>query len=208
MSIGWAIAYVDEAGRLVDPRDRYVVLAAVVTSSVRELKRIIRKASRKQEKVQFKRRDGREVKWSNAWDSLKRRVLSEVGRRDVQIFWLLVDKEGKAIPDTPENYGLMVSELLQECLVYCPDLEVTLDVHFGSPTQREWLNEVLMERLTLVKKPVQLDSQIDAVIQVADFVAGAVLSQHTGKGHLVDLFADKVVVGKVVKWRQLAKKKR
>ena len=207
MSRDWAAAYVDEAGRLADARDRYVVLAAVVTSSVRELKRIIRKASRKQKKVRFKRRDGREVKWSNSWDGLKRRVLSEVGRRGVQIFWLLVDKEGKAIPDTPENYALMVSELLQECLSYYPDLEVTLDVHFGSPTQRERLNDVLMERLTLVKKPVQLDSQMDAVIQVADFVAGAVLSQHTGKGYLVALFADRVVVGKVVRWRQLEKKK-
>ena len=207
MSNTLIVAYIDESGRLADPRDQYVALAAVVTSNVRELRRIIRKASRKQKKVRFQRRDGREVKWANAWDSLKRRVLSELGRRDVQIFWLLIDKDGGGIPDTPENYGLIASELLHECLVYYPNLEVTLDVHFGSPAQREQLNQVLMEELALVKKPVQLDSREDAVIQVADFVAGAVLSQYTGKSYLVALFADRVVVGKVVKWQQLEKKK-
>lgn len=113
MSIGWAVAYVDEAGRLADPRDRYVALVAVVTSNVRGLRRVVKKASRKGKKVRLRRRGGRKVKWWNAFESTRKRVLDLLARQDAHIFWLVVDKEGKGIPDTPENHGLVFCELVQ-----------------------------------------------------------------------------------------------
>jgi hypothetical protein len=202
-----AIAYIDEAGRLADPRDRYVALAAVVTSNARELRQVVKNASRRQKQVRLKKIDGREVKWSNASDRVRQLVLSALNRRDARVFWLVVDKEGQSIIDTPENYGRLVAELVQECLAYYPNLYVVLDIHFGSPTQRKALNRVLQERLALAEEPEQLDSQTDSVIQVADFVAGAILSQAMGRGHWADLIAEHVVVGKTVKWRKPTKKK-
>lgn len=207
MGISWAVAYVDEAGRLADPRDRYVALATVVTSSVRGLRRVVKKASRKGKKVRLRRQSGREVKWWNAFDSTRRRVLNLLARQEAHIFWLVVDKEGRGILDTPENYGLMFCELMQECLAYYPDLEMNVDVHFSTRAQRDAFDQFVFSRLGPIRRLVHMDSQQDGVIQLADFVAGAVRCQFEGRGEFVDLIERQIVAGKVVKWRQLAKKK-
>jgi len=203
-----AVAYTDESGNLSDPNDRYVAFAAIVTSHPDRLRRIVKKASRKLKKARLKRRTGQEIKWWNAPDGTRRRVLEALARQEVQVFWLVVDKENEGIPDTPENYGLMLGELVRECLAYHPDLRLMTDVHFSGSAQREALNQVLIGRTGLAEKPMHLESQQDSIIQLADFVAGAILYWFTGKGDFVDLIEGKVVAGKVVKWQQLAKKKR
>ena len=201
-------AYVDESGNLPNPDDRYVVLAALVVSNRRVLQRIVRKASRKLKKAHLKRRNGMEIKWTNAPTGTKRRVLEELARRDVQIFGLVVDKNHSGIADTPENYGLLVCELIRECLAYYPDIKLTVDVHFRVRRQRQAFDRYLLENTTLGKAPVHLDSQQDGIIQLADFVAGAIRDDTTGRGNLAAIIAGKIVVEKVVKWAQLAKKKR
>jgi len=204
---GPAVAYTDESGNLPDPNDRYVAFAAIVTSNPRGLRRVVRKASRKGKKVRLRRRGGREVKWWNAYDSTRKRVLDLLARQDAHIFWLVVDKEGQAIPDTPENYGLMFCELIQECLAYYPDLEIIVDVHFSTRVQRDAFDWFVLSRLGPVHKPTHINSQQDGIIQLADFVAGAVRCQFEGRSEFVDLIERRIVAGKMLKWRQLEKKK-
>ena len=202
-----AIAYIDEAGSLPDPNDRYVIFAAIVTTDPRTLRKVVKKVGRKQKKVQLKRLKTQEAKWWKSPDGTRQRVLTALALREVRIYWLAVDKEGKAVQDTPENYGLMLSELVRECLAYYPDLALMTDVHFSNPAQRETFNQIVLSRTKLTRQPTHLESQQDSIIQLADFVAGAVRQQFTGTKKWAELIEGKVVVGKVVKWRELAKTK-
>jgi hypothetical protein len=201
------VAYVDESGNLSDPGDRYVAFAAIVTSNPRGLRKVVKQASRKGKKVRLKRQSGREIKWWNAFDSTRRKVLNLLSRQDALIFWLVVDKEGYGIPDTSENYGLMFCELMQECLAYYPELELLVDIHFGTHVQRGAFDRFVCSRLGGVCKLTHIDSQQDGIIQLADFVAGAVRSQFEDKSEFVGLIERRIVVGKLVKWRKLTKKK-
>lgn len=201
-----AIAYVDESGCLADPRDRYVALAAVVVRRARQVRKIVRKAARSGKRVSLKKRGGYETKWWNADDHLRKKVLEYLGQSEVDIFWLVVDKEGGVIPDTPENYGVLVCELLEECTEYYPNLELIVDVHFSKPEQQRQFDQWVRSRLGEIHGPFHLDSQQEAVIQLADFVAGAVREWAEGESRFLDLIQERVVVGKVVKWRQLGGK--
>ncbi len=200
------IAYVDESGRLADPNARYVALVAVVAPHTREMRKVIRRAGRSGKPVRLKRRGGQEVKWWNATEGVRRRVLQLVARKEVHIFWLVVDKEGEGVPDTPENYGLMFCELVSECLAYYPALEVKVDVHFATREQREKFDQFVMLRLGI--RPFHIDSQQEAVIQIADFVAGAVREHAEGKSQFLEIVQPKVVMGKTVKWREIKRKDR
>jgi len=200
-----AVAYVDESGRLADSHTRYVALVAVVAFHPREIRKVIRRASRSGKPVRLKRQGGREVKWWNASEKVRCRLLHHLAQKEVQIFWLVVDKEGEGIPDTPENYGLMFCELIEECLKYHPVLEVQLDMHFTTCRQREEFDQFVMARTSV--EPSHIDSQQEAVIQVADFVSGAVREYFEGKSQFLEIIQPKVVSGKVVKWRQLIKRK-
>lgn len=201
------VAYIDESGNLPDPGDRYVAFAAIVTSNPRRLRRVVKQLSHKGKKVRLRRQSGHEIKWWNAFDSTRKKVLDLLAGQDAHIFWLVVDKEGQGVPDTPENYGLMFCELMQECLAYYPDLEMLADVHFNTRAQRDAFDRFVLSRLGL-SKLAHVDSQQDGIIQLADFVAGAVRCQFEGRSEFVDLIERRIVAGKVVKWRQLAKKKR
>lgn len=185
-----AIAYVDESGCLADPRDRYVALAAVVVCQVRQARKIVRKSVRSSKRVLLKKRGGYETKWWNADDRLRRKVLEYLGQSEVGIFWLVVDKEGGVIPDTPENYGMLVCELLEECTKYYPNLELVVDVHFSKPEQQRQFDQWVRSRLGEIQGPFHLDSQQEAVIQLADFVAGAVREWAEGKSQFLDLIQE------------------
>ena len=201
------VAYIDESGNLPDPTDRYISLAAIIAVEARSLRKVVKKASRKSKKVHLKKRGGREIKWWNAPQGVRRRVLEALVRREVEIFWLVVDKEHVGIADTPVNYGLLVCELVKECLSYHPQLQLVIDEHFSVPQQKAEFDESVVGRLGPTAKPRHMDSQQDAIIQLADFVAGAIRSRFTGKSDLADIIEGKVVVGKVIKWKQLQKKR-
>ena len=201
------VAYIDEAGNLPDSADRYVSLAAIISVEARSLRKVVKKAGRKSKKVRLKKRGGREIKWWNAPQGVRRRVLEALARREVEIFWLTVDKEHVGIADTPVNYGLLVCELAKECLSYHPQLQLVIDEHFSVPQQKAEFDEFVVGRLGLTAKPQHIDSQQDAIIQLADFVAGAIRSRFTGKSDLADIIEGKVIVGKAVKWKHLRKKK-
>ncbi len=202
-----AIAYVDESGSLPDPGDRYLVFVAIVTTDPRALRKIVKKAGRKQKKVRLKRLKTQEVKWRDAPDGTKRRVLTILAQYEIEIFWLVVDKQNQAISDTPKNYGRMLSELVRECLVYHPELALMTDVHFSSVAQQDELNRIVMEQTGLETLPTHLESQQDSIIQLADFVAGAIRRQAMGRENFVNLIEGRVVVGKLVKWQELVKRK-
>ncbi len=203
-----ATVYTDESGNLPNPDDRFVALAALVTARPRSLRKIVKKASRKLKRALLKKRGGLEVKWYNSPDGTKRRVLRGIASQDVEVFWLVVDKEGESIADTPANYGLMLCELFRECLSYHADLQIVIDRHFCTADQQEQLNKLLCERMGLSEPPIHLDSQQDGIIQLADFVAGAARQQMLGEREWVELIEDKVVVGRIVKWRELRQKQK
>jgi len=54
---------------------------------------------------------------------------------DVELFALTVHKEGRRIEDSPENYAVLVCELLGLCWSKFPNVALSLDRHFTSPAQ-------------------------------------------------------------------------
>ncbi len=201
-----ATAFVDEAGNLPDPRDRWVILAAIVAQHPHALQFIIPRARRKQKRSELKKLRGRETKWVNAPDGLRQRVLADLSQHAVSIFWLGVDKENNSIEDTPENYGLMAIELLRECQAYYPSLQVCFDRRFDNPAREAHLNEIVTQAIPLAATPKHLDSQKDRRIQLADFVAGAVFQRLMRRGNWMDLLEAQVVSGWTVKWKAVIQK--
>lgn len=200
-------AYIDEAGNLTDARDRFVIVTALIASPNTNLSFIVPKAKRKLKHTKLKRHHGREVKWANSSEALQRRVLGLLVQQEVAIFWLAVDKENQSVEDTPENYGVLVAELLRDCLIYYPTLNIRLDRHFSQPAREAKLSEFLTQTLGLREPPRHLDSQKDGQIQLADFVAGALLQRFTRKGVLADMVEKRIIAGKIIKWRSLQQKR-
>ncbi len=95
---------------------------------------------------------------------------------------------------------------MRECQTYYAELQMRLDRHFSHSTHTISLNTILVNALNLKETPRHLDSQKDGNIQLADFVAGAILQRFTRKGVLADILDKRVVSGKIVKWKTSAQK--
>lgn len=169
---------IDESGRLHDPHDQILVFAAVVTRTLISLDTIISKArGRIPTKGKRKRERLSEIKFSLVGDRTRQLVLKEIAKRDMRVYILVVDKQGRSIKDTPENYALLVARLLKKVLRDNPKLEhILIDRHYTFITQREEFNTLLQEisRRTLFIE--HLDSLQNPVISLPDFVAGALRS--------------------------------
>lgn len=170
-------ALIDESGRLSDPRDPVFVLAMIVSQNLISLSKIIPAARRSvATKGKIKReRSLPEIKFSLVGDGSKRRVLTKLGKAPITCHALVIQKEGRSIPDDPETLAFLTARLVR----YVDKQEerpshLLIDRHFTSPHQRTLFDAHLT---TFLRYPVfieHLDSQQHTVIALADFVAGAI----------------------------------
>lgn len=93
--------YVDESGTLPDPKDPAVVIAAVATYSPNKLlltnKTVIKKLHSNNTK---------EIKFYTSGRNTKKKFLTVLAKQDIQIFTLILEKHGKNISDTSENFAI------------------------------------------------------------------------------------------------------
>jgi hypothetical protein len=88
---------------------------------------------------------------------------------------LVVEKEDQKIPDTPENYGVLIAAAIANAQDHfgTANLQIVIDRHFSSRKDREKLVTLLMGALALSEPPTFADSQTSPLVQLVDFVAGA-----------------------------------
>src|SRR3990167_8685341 len=200
-------AIIDESGRFADPKSRIICFAAVCAESLVGLDKIIPKIKRK---IPFKGSRKREkflaeIKFSRTGDKTKRAVLGEMAQREIEIFLLTIDTEGRKVADNPENYSLIIAKLLS--VVRRKNLQlkhIIIDRHFTWTSQIERFNHLVCRKLGGELFIEHVDSQQNSVVSLADFVAGAVREYYEDKNEIwKPLIGKRIVYEKKVSWREL-----
>lgn len=199
-------ALIDESGRLYDPRDRILVISVIVTPTLVGLDRIIAKA-RERSPAKGKRRRERlsEIKFSFCGDKTREYILRSLSRKDVKIYNLIVDKQGRRITDSPENFSLLISTVLKQPLRDNPNLDhILIDRHFTFVTRRERFNDSLGRRIGREVFVGHLDSLQNPVISLADFVAGAVRYHYArDDDRFKKIIREEITEEKTLSWRKI-----
>lgn len=130
-------------------------------------------------------------------------------KQDIKILLLVVDTEGRRVQDSPENYALLVSELL---LLASRDYKqinhIIIDRHFTWIHQRERFNKLLQAALGKDLFVEHLDSSQNTIVSLADFIAGAVREFYVKeKGGWRKIIQTKVAREVKFSWKKLKQRK-
>ncbi|HVA97102.1 MAG TPA: DUF3800 domain-containing protein [Candidatus Acidoferrales bacterium] len=199
--------FIDESGTLPDPKDKVIVLAAVVPESsivMESVTKSLRKIGR------LKKQKG-EIKFYTAGEKTKIAILETVIQFDIGIFVLVIDKKDRKIPDTPQHFALLCWLLISDIINLYKINEIIFDRHFFKTTDLEEFDQKLSE-LTGTKFKVQhVDSEENKKVNIADMIAGAVLAKESGKDiRFYTIIESKITNYKKMNWietkRRLFKK--
>lgn len=195
--------YVDESGTLPDPKDPVVVVAAVATYSPYELVLPKKSAS----KI-LRKENVREIKFYKAGVNTKTKFLTILAKLDVKIFVLILEKNGKKIPDSPENFAIACALVLRDCLDYYQNSvkSIIFDRHFHNQLDREKFDSVLKKLIGENLSISHADSLKEPAVNTADMIAGSLLWKRTGKDdQFYKIIKNKIVEEKVVNWKEAKK---
>ncbi len=193
--------FIDESGTLPDPKDPVVIVAAIGTEAPQKIAKITQKIRKRQTLKNVS-----EIKFYRAGEKTKIKFLKLLIENKPEIFVLITEKEGKSIPDTPENFAVLCWQLIEECLPYYNQklLEVVFDRHFYRKIDQSRFDQILCQLTPRALIINHLDSQKNPAINSADMVAGSVLWEKTGKdGQFYRLIKPKITVEKTVKWKAI-----
>lgn len=196
-------AGLDEAGSLTAGALLFS-MAIVVTSQPETVRNLIRRAAlRSGKRLRRRRKAASELKWSNASQRIRTQVLRRLAQAEVEILTLTVLKAGRRIEDTPENYAILVCELLSLCWDVYPKVALSLDRHFTSPVHVATVNTIIHRHWPMqgVLSINHVDSQRSPLVQLADFVAGCVYSWHKEGDTTFRLIEGKLGAALVEDWR-------
>lgn len=213
MSQSLAYGFLDESPNLSDKEIFFCVdIISTTEKTNKSLQTIIKRARKRIVKKKLK--SLYELKFHVSDEKTREYVLKEIAKHDVKIVAFAVDKEGRRVEDTPENYGIVVGATVAEYLSVYPSLSLTFDKKYTSKKQQEEFVKTSQE--TVHKLAVQgaqifyntpADSNKDSVVQLADFVAGALnVKYNQQNSHYIDIIKEKIVVEKIVKWTELKKR--
>lgn len=200
--------FIDESGTLPDIKDRFVIVAGVGLKQVKEAKNLISQAlkSLRQRKNKIK-----EIKFYYAGARTKRQILSGMVSANFEIFAVVVDKKARKISDTPENFALLVGELISEINLWNSErnLKIIIDRHFCKKGHEQDFNKFLRKSIGKhfdfdIK---HIDSQQNLIVNVADFVAGAILAKYNKNNFLFyDIIKENILLEKIINWPELKRK--
>ncbi len=198
--------FIDESGTLPDVTDKFIVMSALITAYPEQLARILSKFRKKTPKKGSRKNERLvpEFKFHYVGQLTRQSVLTEINRQNIRIYILVVDKMGRKIADTPTNYFKLVRTLIGLVLGQEQEVgQIILDSHFNVKVKSLELGSSLKSTFPDVKI-MQADSKIDSRIDLADFVAGAVLRKYNKQDlQFVDIFADQIKIERVIRWNGL-----
>ena len=198
--------------RVRNPQPQLWVLHSTSDKTNKQLQNITKRARKRIVKKKLKSLS--EIKFHDSDERTRVYVLKEIAKHDLKIVAVVIDKEGRMVRDSPLNYGIAVGATIAEMLSVYPVLNLTLDKKFTKEKQEtEFLKyaQETVEKLAPKNKSVVFnppkDSKQDSLLQLVDFVAGAMQAKYNSKDiHYVDVIKDKVVVEKMIKWTMLKKR--
>ena len=199
---------IDESGTLPDVKDRFVAIAGIGLEKIKEGENLINRTlkSLRREKNKIK-----EVKFYYAGERTKRRVLSGIVSAEFEVFTVVVDKKGRKISDTPENFALLVGELISEINFWNPErnLKIIIDRHFCKKDDERNFNKFLEENTKRnISFSIQhIDSQQNFIVNLADFAAGAILAKYNKNNfQFYDIIKESILLEKIINWPELKRK--
>ena len=212
----YMFAYLDESGTLTKSDGKYFIVATYTVGDARK----ITKAFRKWQKTKFpkKLRRQAELKFNDSHidDKLRLKTLQYFAKQDIRIFYTFLKKK-----NIPKEYykkgkiaetGLLYGEIVKAALeLYMPVTESQFTVVRDQRTLKgvtaDTFNETLKVSL-LPKLPAKVLFQVQAVdstsnplIQVADWVCGALARFHEGKLMGEELYS--VLKGNIIAEKEL-----
>ncbi len=200
--------FIDESGTLPDSKDKFVVICGVGVEKTKEAENIFSRirTSLRQRKVKVQ-----EVKFYYAGQNTKRQFLSGVVSANFKIFTLVVDKKGRKIADTPENFAILVADLINEINLWykVKKMNLVLDRHFYRKVDEDRFNKTLKIKVDkeLKYQAKHIDSRHNFLVNIADMVAGAVLWKYHGRDlQFYNLIKENIIIEKIVSWPEIRRK--
>ncbi|MFH1896281.1 MAG: DUF3800 domain-containing protein [bacterium] len=170
--------FIDEAGTLPDPKDKVIVLAAVATRDLAKMRQLIKRSRR----VGSLRGSTGEFKFYTAGEKTKKSFFSKLNAEKIDIFVLIVEKQGRKIPDSPRHYAILCWLLLTDIYKFYISIDkVIFDKHFHREKDIRDFNKIFNKLLRQTPQFTHVDSKNHQLVNVADMVAGAVLAKECGK---------------------------
>lgn len=208
-----AYGFLDESPALSDQELFFCIdIIATDDKTNKHLRNIIKRARKRTVKKKLK--SVSEIKFHGSDERTRIYVLKEIVKQKVKIVVVVIDKEKRVIKDTPLNYGISVGAAIAESLYVYPVLNLTLDKKFTKEGQeaellkyaQETVEKLAPKNKSVVFNPPK-DSKQDSLLQLADFVAGAMQAKYNNKDvHYAEIIKGEIVVEKVVKWTRLKKR--
>jgi len=199
---------IDESGTLPDPKDKFIVIAGVGVKRIKEAENLISRTLRslRQREIKLK-----ELKFYSAGEKTKRQVLSGIVSAGFEVFVVVVDKKGRKISDTPNNFALVVSELINEICLWQKEgkFKVIIDRHFHRRIDERDFNNFLKSNVkqNLIFDIQHINSQRNFIVNLADFVAGSVLAKYNKNNfQFYDIIKESILIEKIVNWPELRRK--
>ncbi|SRR5258708_37869474 len=197
--------FIDESGTLPDLNDQVIIVAAVASFTPSDFNKLFFPKLKKE----ALRNKSTEIKFYTAGDRTKQKFFEELAKIDLDIYLLIVDKLGRKIADTPLNFSILNSVLLNEALSFYEEgAELIFDKHFQRLTDIEKFDKNL--KMLLADREIKIshvDSQENKLVNVADMVAGATLADLTSKNsRFYEMFKSKVIVEIKINWPEVKNK--
>lgn len=202
-SMSKVTVYIDESGTLPDPADKVVVVAAVGMDSLAKIDNLLKRVRKK---ASFKKPSG-ELKFYTAGDKTKLLFFKLLKKEGLIICTMTVDKMGRKIADTPENYAALCWLLLSDVLSFTTDIKgLVFDRHFSRSIDMDKFNTIIRKLLGGGMPIHHVDSARDKRVTVADMVAGAILAKEAGKDkRFYKVLEGMITSSKRVNWKEVKK---
>lgn len=191
--------FIDESGTLPDVKDRVIIVAAVGAVDLQRLDLVFRSIQKKR----ISKEKPLELKFYKTGVKTKNLFFEKLSELKVDIFILIVEKMGRKIPDTPSHFATLCGILISEIIHFYPEIQkVVFDRHFHRVKDQDEFNKVLVDFLNGKDLNLQhVDSKQNPAVNIADMVAGAVLSKETGReSSFYETIKDKVVSEIKLNW--------
>jgi len=172
--------FIDESGTLPDLNDKFIVISGVGIKKIKEAENI---HSRVLGSLRRKKTQLQEIKFYYAGRKTKHQFLSGIVSANFEIFILIVDKKGRKIIDSPENYGLLVADVMNEINFWYKNekIDFIVDRHFYRKVDQIKFQKILKKQVNKDMKIKQVDSRQNPLVNIADMVAGATLRKYNSK---------------------------
>lgn len=171
--------FLDESPNLTNKSSYFSVVIVLTTDQHEKNYQSIFKKIRKNE-LKGKKKDVPELKFAYSTDRVRTKVLQAISKRAIKVSAFVIDKAGRRIPDTPENYGVVVGFAVSEALKKYPIIVLTVDKKYTKPQDQEEVEKTTLRVVGKISKKGVLqfkehaDSKNNSILQMADFIAGAI----------------------------------